>query len=182
MSLNKTFNRRKFLETSVGAATAAITFPYVVPSLVFGQAAPSERITLGFIGCGKQGMYLMSSFLNSPGTQVVAACDVDKLKLDRGRKIAEDYYSDRKNGSFKGCSKYGDFRDLLARNDIDAVVIATPDHWHAITVIESARAGKDIYCEKPLSQTIKEARAMVNAVRRYGRVFQTGSMQRSDQR
>ncbi|MHC4329657.1 MAG: Gfo/Idh/MocA family protein [Planctomycetota bacterium] len=86
----------------------------------------------------------------------------------------------KSSGTYKGCDTYGDFRDLLARDDIDAVVISTPDHWHAITVIQSAEAGKDIYCEKPLSQTIAEARAMVNAVRRYGRVFQTGSMQRSD--
>jgi len=133
---------------------------------------------LGFIGAGKQSQHLMDSFLNSPGTQVLAACDVDKLKLARGKKKVEDYYKGK--GRTEQCKGYGDFRDLLAMDDIDAVVISTPDHWHAIAVIESAKAGKDIYCEKPLSQTIKEARAMVNAVRRYGRVFQVGSMQRSD--
>jgi predicted dehydrogenase len=135
---------------------------------------------LGFIGTGKQSQHLMRSFLNSPGTQVLAACDVDRLKLERGKKIVEDFYASKNAGSYKGCDMYGHFRDLLARDDIDAVVIATPDHWHAIIVIESAKAGKDIYCEKPLSQTIVEARTMVNTVRRYGRVFQTGSMQRSD--
>jgi predicted dehydrogenase len=122
----------------------------------------------------------MGSFLNSSGTHVVAGCDVDRLKLERGKKIVEDHYANKTGGTYKGCDTYGDFRELLARDDIDAVVIATPDHWHAITVIQSAEAGKDIYCEKPLAQTIVEARAMVNAVRRYGRVFQTGSMQRSD--
>ena len=182
MSRNKRLNRRDFLKTSIGAAVASITVPNIVPSSVFGQDAPGGRITLGFIGCGKQGTYLLNSFLNSPETQVVAACDVDKLKLARARRVAEDYYSSKSGGAFKGCETYGDFRDLLARDDIDAVVIATPDHWHAITVIESAKAGKDVYCEKPLSQTIKQARAMVDAVRRYGRIFQTGSMQRSDQR
>jgi predicted dehydrogenase len=180
MIMRNEMNRRRFLKNAVGTAAASLAFPYLVPSSVFGQAAPSERITLGFIGAGKQSKHLMRSFLNSPGTHVLAACDVDKLKLERGKKIVEDHYAGKNGGSYKGCDTYGDFRDLLARDDIDAVVISTPDHWHAVTVIQSAQAGKDIYCEKPLSQTITEARAMVNAVRRYGRVFQTGSMQRSD--
>ncbi|MBN1509568.1 MAG: Gfo/Idh/MocA family oxidoreductase [Sedimentisphaerales bacterium] len=177
--MHKNVNRRDFLRTAAGAA-AAMTFPCVVPSSVLGAQAPSNRIVLGFIACGKQSQHLMRSFLNSPGTQVVAACDVDRLKLERSSKgIVEKHYADRKEGSHKGCAAYGDFRDLLARSDIDAVVISTPDHWHAVTVIESCKAGKDIYCEKPLSQTIQEARAMVNAVRLYNRVLQTGSMQRS---
>jgi predicted dehydrogenase len=174
--------RRQFLRRAAGAAAGAVALPYFVPASVLAGAgnAPSERITLGFIGAGKQSKHLMRSFLNSPGTHVVAACDVDKLKLARGKKIVEDYYAGKNGGSYKGCDTYGDFRDVIARDDVDAVVISTPDHWHAITVIRSAQAGKDIYCEKPLSQTIEEARAMVTAVRRYGRVFQTGSMQRSD--
>lgn len=175
-------NRRQFIGKAVGTAVGAVAFPYVVPASALAGAgnAPSERITLGFIGAGKQSQHLMRSFLNSPGTQVLAACDVDRLKLERGKKIVEDFSAGKSGGAYKGCDIYGDFRDLLARSDIDAVVISTPDHWHAIMVIQSAQAGKDIYCEKPLSQTIAEARAMVNAVRRYGRVFQTGSMQRSD--
>jgi predicted dehydrogenase len=175
-------DRRGFIKTAVGAV-AAVGFPYVVPSSALGQGGqtpPSERITLGFIGCGKQSQHLTRSFLNSPGTHVVAACDVDKLKLARNKKLVEDHYAGKSGQSYKGCDTTGDFRDVLARSDIDAVVIATPDHWHATTVIQSAKAGKDIYCEKPLSQTIGEARAMVNAVRKYDRVFQTGSMQRSD--
>jgi predicted dehydrogenase len=180
MIQRKEINRRQFIKGAVGAAAVSVVFPYLVPSTVFGESAPSERITLGFIGTGKQSQHLMRSFLNSPGTQVLAACDVDKLKLARGKKIVEDFYAGKNGGSYKGCDTYGYFRDLLARDDIDAVVIATPDHWHAIIVIESAKAGKDIYCEKPLSQTIEQARTMVNTVRRYGRVFQTGSMQRSD--
>ena len=186
-------NRREFLKQATGIACGATVFPYFVPSSVLGRAgniAPSNRITLGFIGTGKQSKHLIRSFLNASGTQVLAACDVDKLKLKRAKDMTEQHYS-KKSGrvparrgpsTYKGCKCYGDFRELLARDDIDAVVIATPDHWHAITVIQSAQAGKDIYCEKPLSQTITEARAMVNAVRRYGRVFQTGSMQRSDHR
>ncbi len=180
---HQNMNRRDFMRTAAGSAAAVAGFPCVVPSSVLGaegQTPPSERITIGFIACGKQSQHLMRSFLNSPGTQVVAACDVDKLKLERSSKgIVEKHYANKGNGSYKGCATYGDFRDLLARSDIDAVVISTPDHWHAITTIESCKAGKDIYCEKPLTQTIAEARAMVNAVRRYSRVFQTGSMQRS---
>jgi len=183
MIKRKEMSRRRFIKSAVGTAAASVTFPYLVPSSALGRSgvtAPSDRITLGFIGTGKQSKHLMRSFLNSPGTHVVAGCDVDKLKLERGKKIVEDHYAGKNGGSYKGCDTYGDFREVLARDDIDAVVIATPDHWHAIIVIESAKAGKDIYCEKPLSQTIEQARAMVNAVRRYGRVFQTGSMQRSD--
>ena len=183
MTGRNSIGRRQFLKVAVGTAVGAIGFPYVLPSSALGKpgnVAPSERITLGFIGTGKQSQHLMRSFLNSPGTHVVAGCDVDKLKLERGKKIVEDHYASRSGGTYKGCDTYGDFRELLARDDIDAVVISTPDHWHAIMVIQSAAAGKDIYCEKPLSQTIVEARAMVNAVRRYGRIFQTGSMQRSD--
>lgn len=179
--VQKNMNRRDFLRAAAGTAAVA-AFPYVVPSSVLGANAPSNRIVLGFIACGKQSQHLMRSFLGSPGTQVVAACDVDKLKLERSSKeIVEKHYADRKDTSFQGCATYADFRNLLSRTDIDAVVISTPDHWHAVTVIESCKAGKDVYCEKPLSQTIQEARAMVNAVRQYNRVFQTGSMQRSSQ-
>jgi len=176
-------NRRRFLRKATCASAAAVAFPYVVASSALGKAgnvAPSNRITMGFIGTGKQSKHLMRSFLNSRGTHVLAACDVDKLKLERGKKIVEDHYAKKSGGTYKGCKTYRDFREIIARKDIDSVVISTPDHWHAITVIQSAKAGKDIYCEKPLSQTIVEARSMVNAVRRYGRVFQTGSMQRSD--
>jgi len=183
MLQNKNINRRQFLKKAAGVTVAAVSFPYVVPSSAVGKAGnvpPSNRITLGFVGTGKQGKYLIRSFLNSPGTQVLAGCDVDRLKLESGQKIVEEHYTEKSGITYKGYECYRDFRDLLARDDIDAVVIATPDHWHAIMVIQSAKAGKDIYCEKPLSQTIIEARAMVNAVRRYGRIFQTGSMQRSD--
>jgi predicted dehydrogenase len=174
-------NRRDFLKAAAGAAAVA-SVPYVVPSSVLGaqgQTPPSNRITLGFIACGKQSQHLMRSFL-LPSTQVVAACDVDKLKLERSAgSIVEKHYADRKDGSYKGCARYHDFHELLARSDIDAVVISTPDHWHAIATIEACRAGKDVYCEKPLTQTIAEAQAMVKTIRQLGRVFQTGSMQRS---
>jgi predicted dehydrogenase len=121
----------------------------------------------------------MGDFLTQPGTQVVAVCDVDTHRRDAGKQQAEKYYSKKTGTDFKGCESYADFRELLARPDIDAVVIATPDHWHALIAIAAANAGKDIYCEKPLCQTVHESRAMTDAVRKNRRVFQVGSMQRS---
>src|SRR4029450_3273845 len=106
-------------------------------------------------------------------------CDVDTTRREHAKKMVEDKYAKRTDTDYKGCAAYSDFRELLARKDIDAVVIATPDHWHALISIAAARAGKDIYCEKPLCESIHDARAMVKAVRKYRRVFQTGSMQRS---
>ena len=131
---------------------------------------------------GKQNSGLLNGFLHSKDTQVVAVCDVDTTRRENAKKTVEDYYAKQTDkGTFKGCAAYKDFRELIARKDIDAVVVATPDHWHALIVIAAANAGKDIYCEKPLSLTIAEARAMVKAVRRNNRIFQTGSMQRSSQ-
>ncbi len=180
MSANKRISRRQFLQGAAGVAA----FPYIVRSSALGavgKTSASERIRLGFIGVGQQGRGLLNGVLNETGTQVLAVCDVVQQKLDKAKGIVESCYSARSaSGSYKGCAAYWDSKDLLARDDIDAVVIATPDHWHAIGVVEAAKAGKDIYCEKPLSLTISEARAMVTAVRRYNRVMQTGSMQRSN--
>jgi predicted dehydrogenase len=195
MCQNKGVNRRKFLKRTAVAAWGAMSFPNIVPASAIGKdgaIAPSNRITLGFIGTGGHGYRkLLRGFLSASDTesegkggssvQVVAVCDVDTLKRKRAQDRVEEHYTNQQTkGRFKGCMDYNDFRDLLARDDIDAVVIATPEHSHAIPVIQAAQSGKDIYCEKPLSYSIAEARAMVNAVRRYGRVFQTGSQQRSD--
>lgn len=136
-----------------------------------GRPAASERISLGFIGAGQRGYANLVRFLREPRVQVVAVCDAHAGRSQRARRRVES--------RDKGCKVYGDFRELLARDDIDAVCISTPEHWHAIQSIQAARAGKDIYCEKPLSLTIREARAVVRAVRRHGRVFQTGSQERS---
>jgi len=176
--MGRDFTRRAFLK-GVLPATA---FPHVVPSTVFGSNAPSERIVMGLIGTGKQSKHLQRSFMGA-GAMVVAGCDVDRLKLARAEKMANDFYGKAKaDGNWKGFKSYRDFRRLLARRDIDAVVIATPDHWHGLTTVYAARAGKDVYCEKPLAHNITEGKAMVAAIRRYNRVFQTGSMQRSDRR
>ncbi|MDA1272750.1 MAG: Gfo/Idh/MocA family oxidoreductase [Verrucomicrobia bacterium] len=170
-------NRRKFIKSAV----AAVSAPFILPSRVWSAETPaSERITLGFIGVGKQNGYLMRNMLQRKETQVVAVCEVDTTRRENAQKTVNENYAKKSGaGSSKGCDAYKDFRELLQRKDIDAVVIATPDHWHAIIAISAANAGKDIYCEKPLSQSIHQARAMVNAVRKNDRIFQTGSMQRS---
>jgi predicted dehydrogenase len=178
---NSGITRRDFVK---GAAAAA-ALPIIVPGSALGAAgkgkAASERITLGFIGIGVQSRGHLHNFLGMGEVQVLAVCDVDTKRREHAQKMVEDRYGkDKKSGKFKGCAAYNDFRDLLARKDIDAVVIGTPDHWHAIPVLEACKAKKDIYCEKPLSLTIKEAKAMMDAVRKYERVFQTGSQQRSD--
>ncbi len=172
------FSRRQFLKLSAAAtasAPLALTCSWAAP----GQKGPNDRITLGVIGTGKQGGYLQSNFLRQPGTQVLAVCDVDTTRREHYRKKVDEFYSASGNADYKGCAQYKDFRELLARKDIDAVIIAAPDHWHAAIAVAACDAGKDIYCEKPLSLTIHEARAMVNATRKNDRVFQTGSMQRS---
>jgi predicted dehydrogenase len=170
-------SRRSFLKSTSAVAAAA---PFLLPSRIWAaETKPNDRITLGFIGNGTQGRGLMGGFLGRKDAQTVAVCDVDTNRRQNAKKIVEDFYAKQANSDYKGCEAYGDFRQLLARRDIDAVVIATPDHWHALIAIAAARAGKDIYCEKPLCQSIHEARAMVEAVRKHDRVFQTGSMQRS---
>src|SRR5262249_40901785 len=144
-------------------------------------SAPSDRLTLGFIGVGTQGRGHLGRFAGFSDVQVVAVCDVVAERCESAQKIIEDRYAKQSDkGSYQGCKTYNDFRELLARDDIDGVVIATPDHWHAIPAIAAARAGKHIYCEKPLSRTIGEGRAMVRAVRESQVVFQTGSQQRTE--
>jgi predicted dehydrogenase len=172
--------RRDFIRR---AAVAAAAVPAIVPCSALGddpKTAASERITLGFIGVGTQNRGHLGYFLGQKDVQVLAVCDVDTTRRENAKATVEKRYGEQlKSGQYKGCAAYNDFRDVLARKDIDAVVIATPDHWHTIPVLEACRAGKDIYCEKPLSLTIREAKAMIDAVRKYNRVFQTGSQQRS---
>src|ERR1035437_6685720 len=171
-------NRRQFLKATSVAALAAPLLLHTARG-ASARKGPNDRITMGVIGTGTQGRGLLNNFLAMPDTQVVAVCDVDTTRREHHRKVAEEFYSIKENKEYKGCTGYKDFRELLARQDIDAVVIAVPDHWHAYVAIAACTAGKDVYCEKPLSLTIHEARAMVNAARKYDRVFQTGSMQRS---
>jgi predicted dehydrogenase len=172
--------RRTFLQ---GAAALAFGAPYVVSATAMGagpRKSPAERINIASIGVGNQGGGHLGGLVKNGDAQVVAICDVDAKYRTAGVNRANQAYAEElKSASYKGCEGYNDFREVLARPDVDAVVIAVPDHWHAPIAIAAARAGKDIYCEKPMTLTIAEGRAMVNAVRRCGRVFQTGSQRRS---
>ena len=186
-------SRRHFLRTA--AATVAVSgFPTIIPASALGserRPGANSRITIGVIGTGNQGFNDIRSMITDERVQIVAVCDVNRESAgywngaiggrEPGRKLVEKYYADKApTGTYKGCVAYEDFRDLLARRDIDAVQIVTPDHWHAIQVIAACKAGKDIYCQKPLSLTISQGRAMANAVKKHHRVLQTGSQQRSD--
>jgi predicted dehydrogenase len=166
-------SRRGFLKQAAGAA-AIVGFPTIVPSGLFGANAPSNRITVGGIGMGSQGMSNMRGFFSQSRVQWLAVCDVDSKRLAAAKKTVDTHHA---NGD---CTAHADYRELLARDDIDAVSIATPDHWHALTAIAAARAGKDIYGEKPLSHDLREGRAIVRAVEAHGRIWQTGSWQRSE--
>ncbi len=177
MKAYKKLTRRTFLKSAAVATTAA---PFLLPARVWAaEVKPNDRIALGFIGMGTQNRGLLSGFLTYKQCQTLAVCDVDTTRRESAKKMVEDYYTQRNESAFKGCAADSDFRELIGRKDLDAVVIATPDHWHAFISIAAANAGKDVYCEKPLCQSIHDARAMVNAVRKNQRVFQTGSMQRS---
>ena len=161
---------------------AGLGGPFVVRSAApgaEGRAAPSDRVNVGCIGVGGRGTANMQTFLHT--SQVVAVCDPQEARRDAARSTAERHYSEEMaKGSYKGCAAYADFRELLDREDIDAVSICTPDHWHAVMCVAAARAGKDVFCEKPLSLTIAEGRAICDAMSRYGRVFQHGTQRRSE--
>jgi len=172
-------NRRNFI-VKAGIGAGALT---IIPRHVMGgkgYVAANDRINLGYIGTGKQSYTLLDSINMCKETLVLAACDVDRIKLENFRQKAEEQNSIKLGeGKSRKVDNYEYYRDLLKRKDIDAVVIASPDHWHAMLAVDAAKAGKDIYCEKPLALTVAEGRAMVRAVRKYGVVFQTGNMQRS---
>ncbi len=173
--MSPTLPRRRFLQGSLAATLA----PFILPSGLRAATDANSRINVGFIGMGKQSGGLLNGFLRRKEVVVHAVCDVDTTRREAGRKKVEDHYGENKPTGWKGCAAYNDFREILERDDIDAVVIVTPDHWHAVIAVAAARAGKDIYCEKPLTQTVQEAVAIINAVRDNKRVLQTGSQQRS---
>jgi len=168
--------RRRFLQNSALLAAA----PLILPSRVWAQdTAPGKRLTFGCIGMGKMMKGHLGNMLNRDDVEVVAVCDVDTTRREAAKLRVEQAYSAKAGMTYKGCQAYPDFRELLARSDIDAVVIATPDHWHAYIAIEAVKSGKDVYCEKPLTYNIHEAVELVKAVRKTKQVFQTGSQQRS---
>lgn len=191
MNISKRFSRRRFLRTGAAVAAACVA-PAIVPASVLGRDSalpPSERITMGFIGVGGQGTghllggawtYLTGGYAARKDVQVLAVCDVRQERRDHAATKVNEHYADVYGNGFTRCQAYRDFRDVLDRPDIDAVLIATPAHWHATMAVMAAEAGKDIYCEKPSACTIQEAQALRAGVTRYGRVFQAGTQQRSE--
>ncbi len=171
------FSRRKFLKDAARAASVTMAVPYLVPAAALGkdgQVAPSERVTLGAIGVGSMGQADVKALMQCEGVQVLAVCDVVRDRRDTAKALVDSTQGSR------DCDTYGDFREVLARDDIDAISITTQDHWHAVIATAAAHAGKDIYCQKPLGMTVEECRAIRDAVRFHKRVFQTGTQQRSE--
>jgi myo-inositol 2-dehydrogenase/D-chiro-inositol 1-dehydrogenase len=173
--------RRNFMKTTA-LATAALGFPTIVPASVFGKNAPSNRITIGQIGCGR-----IAREHDLPGTwrhevaQFVAVSDVDSKRMADGKQLVENYYTKKMGKPYVDVKQYGDYREMLLDKSIDAVVISTPDHWHSQPAMEAALAGKHIYVQKPTSLTIKEGRQLVNVVNKTGVVLQLGTQQRSSE-
>jgi len=179
MRNRNTFSRRDFMKRSAAIAVAA---PTIVSATALGNdkaAAASDRLTVGFIGMGKQSRWHTGTLSGRADVQVMAVCDVDTTRREDAKEKIQKKYVELERKGEGDISAYVDFHELLARKDIDAVVIATPDHWHTIPLIEACKAGKDVYCEKPLTLTIHEAKTAIDAVRKYDRVMQTGSQQRS---
>ena len=170
--------RRTFLKY---AATATVA-PYVVTSAALGagRPAPSARVTVGMIGLGGQGIGRnLRGFLAQDDAQVIAGCDVDRNNLYRGKEVAEQHYARQaRGGEFRGCDPTSDFREVIYRDDLDAVCISTPDHWHVPMSVYAMRAGKDVICEKP-TLTVRQGRILADTATRYGRVFQTSTEDRS---
>jgi hypothetical protein len=172
----KRIHRREFARRASAAAAGVLGFPTIVSASSLGMngaVAPSQRIVMASIGVGGQGLFNMRAFMAEPDVQLVAVCDVDRAHLEKARDLVNEKYENR------DCAVYNDFRELLAKKKLDAVAVCTPDHWHGLISIAAARAGLDIYCEKPLTNTIAEGRVLFDTVNRYGRVLQTGSHERS---
>ena len=188
-------DRRAFLKQTAFVTSGMLVAPTIIPAQSRGgnnRVAPSDKVRLALIGCGNQGSGDIRQFMRDDRVQVVALCDVNKEGPGywdgsvRGLNVVEkwvnDFYTEKNGRPFSGLRLTENFREILAMNDVDAVEIATPDHWHSIIAIMAAKAGKAIYCQKPISLTIPEGRAMSNAVKKYKVTFQTGSQQRSDDR
>ncbi|GAB3902310.1 Gfo/Idh/MocA family oxidoreductase [Larkinella knui] len=177
-------SRRTFLDlTAKGAlATTALIggFPTIVPASVFGKNAPSNRINVGAIGVGRiSRTHDMPGVWQYDNALIMAVCDVDSRRVEEGKQLVNGVYSKKTGKDYDGVRGYSDYRELLANKDIDAVLISTPDHWHAPMVVHAVEAGKDVYMQKPASLTISEGRLMADAVKRTGRIMQVGSQQRS---
>ncbi len=172
--------RRKFITNSMTAAAGTIILPTIVPSSVMGKNPPSDKITIGWIGCGRQGSGDISATMRFDTAMVVACADVDSKRVAIGKQRIDGFYAKKTgNNNYANAKTFGDYKELLLDKSIDAVMITTPDHWHSQPAIEAALAGKDIYLEKPTSLTIKEGRQLSDVVRRKKVILQVGTQQRS---
>jgi predicted dehydrogenase len=177
-------SRRDFIKAAGrGAITSAFVaqgFPSIVPASVFGQKSPSNRINVGAIGTGRISRgHDMPAVLKYESARIMAVCDLDSKRVEDAKRLVNDYYSKKTGKTYDGVTGYSDYRELLKNKEVDAVVVSTPDHWHALIAIDAVEAGKDVYLQKPASLTISEGRALSNAVQRTGRILQLGSQQRS---
>ena len=174
---NRKTSRRQFLKTAAATSAGALVAPLIVPATALGRddkkPAPSERIVIGVIGTGGRGRDLINNFAKEKDVQIVHVCDVDKKHLTEGQELVN------KLNNNKDCKASSDFREVIGNKDINAVIVATPDHWHALASIAAAKAGKDIYCEKPLTNSVGEGRALCKAVSDMKVILQCGSMERS---
>ena len=171
--------RRAFLKAAAATSAAAVA-PMIFPSSVVGANPPSERITVGMIGYGRQAHHVnVKQLLKSPNARVVAVCDVDSWRAELGKRVIEKHYSEAAGTTCSGCDVYEDFRELLARDDIDAVMSSTPDHWHVPVALAAAKAGKHVSSEKPLTTAIAHGRLLCDAVQKHGVVSRTDSEFRS---
>lgn len=176
-NINEFISRRSFLKCSAMAAAA----PLILPRNLLGADAPSKKVSVGVIGCGRQTQNVnIPGFLSLDNCRVVAVCDVDAWRAEKAReKIDSHYAKDKESGVYKGCATFRDYRELLARSDIDAVFIGTPDHWHVPLSIAAMKAGKDVSCEKPLTLSIHEGRVLCDVAKKLKRVTRTDSEFRS---
>jgi myo-inositol 2-dehydrogenase / D-chiro-inositol 1-dehydrogenase len=180
--MTQNLTRRSFIQSSAAAAVAIPAFVRGTTLGAQGRAAASDRIRVGMIGMGRQAYQVnIKQFLGMPDVQLVAVCDVDRWRLDNARRaIEESYGQETRSGNYQGCDAYLDYEELLARSDIDAVMISTPDHWHAPQALAAMRAGKDVSLEKPITRTIAEGRELSDLSRQLGRIFRVDSELRSN--
>ncbi|HEV8487532.1 MAG TPA: Gfo/Idh/MocA family oxidoreductase [Blastocatellia bacterium] len=177
-------SRRDFIKTAskgiISSAFVAQGFPSIVPASVFGQDAPSKRINVGAIGTGRISRgHDMPAVLKYDRARIMAVCDLDSKRMEDAKRLVNDYYGKKTGKTYDGVTGYSDYRELLQNKEVDAVLVSTPDHWHALIAIDAVEASKDVYLQKPASLTISEGRALSNAVQRTGRILQLGSQQRS---
>ncbi len=176
-------SRRTFLKGTATAVAGTAVAPMVLPSSALGldgTTAPSSRVIYGYVGCGNHGAgWNFDQVFRCGDAQIIAVCDVDEDRMNAAKAKVDAHYSRQLGKDYKGSTAYGDFRELIGRKDLDAVGIATPDHWHVIPAIMAAKAGKDVICEKPLTLTVAEGRILCDAIEQTGRIFQTASENRS---